>query len=511
MIELNSYPTLLNDANLLAYYRFESNLTDSKSSLNWTNSWVTFSAWQFGNAWIFNWSSYFTLPTSTSFDATSMTINFVIKLNSATSWSAVIYDHWDETTWGGNYAWFSISHYTDWVNKFRTSVEISNWTPWNNTVNTVDYWVSDTNYHLLSITLSWTTTEIYFDNVLRSTKTNHSSVNYSTNPVIYVWCNHREFDLSNWNFLNWAIDDMSIFTRKLSSTELSNYYNWISPTIISTTAKTLVVWWGWGWWGWRAWWGWGWQVLYNTTVDLSVWTNTVTVWSWWTSWVFSTSKWGNWWTSSIWNRFSAWWWGWASENIWDLLWANWASGWGWLAPSYAWWTASAWYAWWTWWNTTNYCAWWGWWAGAVWVAGTSTVCWNWWAWVANSISWTSVTYAWGWGWGWNWWTPWTWWTGWGWNWQVTAWTAWWAWTANTGSGWGWWAWTVTRWVGWVGWSWIVIISYATNWSDWISNTSTGWTITTSWWQTIHTFTSSWTFILVTSWTSTTNSWFFMFF
>lgn len=229
-VELFSYPTLYNDANLVAYYRLESWLTYTKKGLNGTNGGVTFWAGKFWNAGIFNWSSYFTLPTSTSFDLTSWTWNFWIKLNSATASKNIIFDHWDETTGSGDYAWFSIGHYTDWVNKFRTEVLISNGTGWNLTTNTIDHWISDTAYHLITVTLTGTTSKIYFDWELKSTKTNHSSVNYSTNPTIYVWCTHREYTKSNTEFLTWAIDDMSIFSRALSDIEIYKYYyNWITP------------------------------------------------------------------------------------------------------------------------------------------------------------------------------------------------------------------------------------------------------------------------------------------
>jgi len=194
-----------------------------------TNSIATNIIWMWWKVWSwaasFNWTdSNLVLPQTTDFDITNWTWNFIIKLNSATASMSGIFDHWDETTWSWKYAWFVINHWTDWTNKFRTEVAISNWNTWNYTENKIDYWISDTNYHLLTITLTWTTTKIYFDWVLKNTKTDHSVVNYSTHPNIYIWCNHREYWNTNVNFLNWIIDEIIIENTVWQENKILKHY-----------------------------------------------------------------------------------------------------------------------------------------------------------------------------------------------------------------------------------------------------------------------------------------------
>lgn len=118
-------------------------------------------------------------------------------------------------------------------------------------------------------------------------------------------------------------------------------------------------------------------------------------------------------------------------------------------------------------------------AGWVWWTTWTTSWWVGWPWISNSISWSAVIYGkWG-DWG-----------------AVSGWS-WVSWAVNTGN----WGGAASGTSGTVWWNWgsgIVVISYATNWSDWISPLSSWGIVTTVWWQTIHTFTSSGVFNAVSS-------------
>lgn len=278
---------------------------------------------------------------------------------------------------------------------------------------------------------------------------------------------------------------------------------------MAATVKALVLWWGGS--GWArigAGWGWG-GYTYDAAFVVTPQAYTITVGTggaavtsvWWTgvagntgnNSVFSTLTWYGWGGWGAYNWFAAknWGcWGWGTYNLWTG------------------WTASQWYA-----GATN--VWWvaaGWWGGmwAIWVAESGSNGGAGGAGLANSISWASVTYGGGW-WG----------SG-----NTTA-TSGAGWTWGGGAGAGWTDTPATSGTNWLGggggwvrniadsgskvsgkwWDWVVIISYATDGSDGVSPSSTGGTITTSGGQTIHTFTSSWTFTMVSS----SNSNFFMFF
>lgn len=266
------------------------------------------------------------------------------------------------------------------------------------------------------------------------------------------------------------------------------------------TLKVLVVgaWgWGWGWWGWG---GWGWKVNYDAAFVVTPQAYAITVWTWGVGGndTNTTAGDGSDGTASIFSSITSagWLWG---KRIYDAA----------ASPKGNWWNAG---------NGTNTggispraapnypSGWWGW-DSWNWVtpANSSAPWGNWWPGTSNSISWSAVTYGWGW-WG-----------------SVapggtigTGTDGWWdasktgngiAGAANRWWGWGWCANAATM-VWWTGWAWVVVVSYATDWSDLISTSSTGGTITTNGWQTIHTFTTSGTFTMVSS---LSNSSFLMFF
>lgn len=258
------------------------------------------------------------------------------------------------------------------------------------------------------------------------------------------------------------------------------------------TLKALVVGgWGWGaWWGTNVWtWGWGaWWYRYNAIFTVTPQAYSITVWTeglWWTT---SNTAGTNWWNSTFSTITST---GWGAGAIW---W--WNNGWSWWGN-----TGNAWVSWavWLWtsgegnnggvWNGSvgwGFCSGGGW-GGSGWVWWTSPSSGTWWSagiWTSNSISSSAVTYA----SGWVWWGDST--GGWG-----TA-------GSNTGNWWWGWGWSGIAWLN--GGSGVVIISYATNGSDGVSPTSTGGIITTSGWQTIHTFTTSGTFTMIAPSTSSAN-------
>lgn len=254
----------------------------------------------------------------------------------------------------------------------------------------------------------------------------------------------------------------------------------------------LLVWWGW-WsiynWDWTTsmywWWGWGWWWVKELISEMIIWDQfNVVVGAWWVRGDVDVDK--RWWATCFWS-ISVSWWGWASSNS-DYTW-------GWVDWWWAWWGADYryWLKWWwkfSWWDWNARNSGWGWWAWWNWCNWNydSFKAWDWWLWVWSCISWTLRYYWW-----WGWWgsyndrcaVAWCWCHWWG-DWWI-CWRC--RWCNATYYGWWWWGW------GWNWCQWIVIVRYKTDWSCWI-NCATWWTKTTSWAYTVHTFTSNWTFTIV---------------
>lgn len=256
--------------------------------------------------------------------------------------------------------------------------------------------------------------------------------------------------------------------------------------IIRATHKpkvsVLVVWW-WGGWGWaRCSYGWWWWGAWGTRIRNEYWLQ-------WTSIAVTV---GAWWGGGCACSNYCDWCDWSPSCFWIVV-ANWGCGWGgcWGVG----WNSGNWYTWWACVHYADRTSWW-WWAWAGWNGcGWGADCYwgNGWVWHLYDIEESDIIYWWGWWWGWctaGWsWTNGGWgWAGWnggGWNW--TDWTWW---------GWWWWASTNTTWqAGWNWGSWVVIVKYIDNWMDGIF-CATWWTVTCCNWYKIHTFTSDWTFCIV---------------
>lgn len=212
--------------NTIARYKLDWDTNDSSwNARNFTPQNITYSTWKLGQWAVFNWTtSYMNMPVNnTAFDLTTWTFHFFVKLAITTSAYHQLLDHWDETTWSWAYKWFSIHHWSNGT-AFRTWVVISNWTSWNFTENLITYWTADTNWHLISVTLTWTTTKIYMDWVLKSTKTDHSSVNYSSNPVLTIGKADNEYSPDS-NYLNWMLDEIIIENVLQNDTWVLAHYN----------------------------------------------------------------------------------------------------------------------------------------------------------------------------------------------------------------------------------------------------------------------------------------------
>ena len=212
----------------------------------------------------------------------------------------------------------------------------------------------------------------------------------------------------------------------------------------------LLVWWWWGGgccWNMNMWWWWGWWEVSEAFWYPVNWWFQVYVWNWWSSC-----------EDDYWNTGCPWWCSYITDISWwcSLLSAKWGCGWnscrwGDSGNWYKWWASGGNYQWWSGagaggdWNTWTYYSapWW------IWKIATFDnccySCWGWWG--GCRQAWSNWPYCWGW-WGGG--------------------------RANSG------VW------------WIVKIRYLV--SSWI--TATWWTVTTCNWCKTHTFTSNWTFTIV---------------
>lgn len=222
-IELNSYPSLLNDANLVSYWRLEGNSNDSKGSNNGTDTNITYGAsyGKFGQGASLNGSSSKIVIMSNigiAFGGITLGGWFNLAAQPSSGSSVTIVKH-------GSGAPYNIVYDVSYVNTGGTySVAI------NRTKSGVGVETASANlagslsgYNLLIGTFDGSNINIYLNGtLLDSTAISGYGTSAEINEVS-LGC--ADFNGTTYNRINGSIDDAFIFSRALTETEILNYYN----------------------------------------------------------------------------------------------------------------------------------------------------------------------------------------------------------------------------------------------------------------------------------------------
>ena len=104
--------------------------------------------------------------------------------------------------------------------------------------------IDDTNWHHVAFTKSGTAGVYYIDGVPCGTPTAAQNISYTTLSCSIGW---QRRDVDSW--FNGTIDDLAIFDRALTSTEISNLYNGtigsfspsLSPSVSPSVSKSPSI------------------------------------------------------------------------------------------------------------------------------------------------------------------------------------------------------------------------------------------------------------------------------
>lgn len=205
-IELYYY-TLFSDANLKGYWRLEGNSNDSKNTNNGTDTNITYSSVtkMFGQAAYFNGSGYIEVPNNATLNFTTAfsvfcwiktgtsDVRFVQKWDGANGW--VLYSN-------GNL----LNFYARINSTYKTGTGAV---------------FTDNNWHLIGMTYDGANIKLWFDGAQSgSSVAATGNVNNTTGTVLFGVAEGK-----NNSFMNGYMDDISIFNRALTSTEIADYYN----------------------------------------------------------------------------------------------------------------------------------------------------------------------------------------------------------------------------------------------------------------------------------------------
>jgi len=215
-----SYPTssLFPSSGLVAYYKMEGNWNDSTANANnGTSNNITYST---GNGKIlqgggFNGtSSNITIPNSTSLNITSNEISFSFWIYP----TATLNNNWVLFKWATSSQWV----YSMW---FFSGTDMKMYMRLNGSITTgsgevISSWVVSQNVwtHIAGV-YNWSTQKIYINWTEVWSQNYSSSLTSNTNTLIlwYYFTQTQDFQ--------WNIDEVWIWNRWLTATEVSTLYN----------------------------------------------------------------------------------------------------------------------------------------------------------------------------------------------------------------------------------------------------------------------------------------------
>lgn len=214
MAELNSLATLLADANLLYYWRYEGNANDEKNARNGTGSNVAYNAsyGKYGQGVSFTASSNSYIDVSSIADG-DKTYSFWLKTTANTG---SIY-----TTDGTSVVYFKIvlgATGGGTGTNGKIAFGRNNGTSWSNVIS--NSLVNTGGWVHCVITISGTNVTIYINGVSDNTGTTHSSLTLNKT----VTFGNLSWSKSTTDALTGYLDDFCIFSRVLTAAEVLQLY-----------------------------------------------------------------------------------------------------------------------------------------------------------------------------------------------------------------------------------------------------------------------------------------------
>ena len=214
--------SLYNDASLVSYYRMEGNSNDSKGTNNGVDTSISYSTGngKFNQGAGFNGtSSLITIPANASlnFGTSNRSINLWANVPASGTTDSRFYDNRNDdlTWWSFNY------NYSNGTVP-RVGFEFSNTYPSHYDENHNGIAYNDGNWHMYTLVVSGTNINIYTDGYLTTNSTWGQYNTDGSTKTNYIGAYHTSIYQQ---FFKQYIDDISIFSRALTSTEISNLYN----------------------------------------------------------------------------------------------------------------------------------------------------------------------------------------------------------------------------------------------------------------------------------------------
>lgn len=209
--------SLVSDANLKAYYQLESDGTDYKSSYSLTNTnSVTFGAAKYNNGAVWgagDASRFLSTTTSCGIGATNVSFAFWAKITSEPGSGSAVYFYELRTSISSNYI--------DWRYYYENNGGTPRLVIWRNKPGVgaqqlnYNYTMGTSNFHHIVGTFDTSVQRLYVDGT-EVASTTFSGVGTG---------GASSFTVNPYSSVNFIIDDLALFDKVLSASEVSTLYN----------------------------------------------------------------------------------------------------------------------------------------------------------------------------------------------------------------------------------------------------------------------------------------------
>lgn len=221
-IELFSTP-LFNDADLKAYWRLEGNSNDAKGSNNGTDTSITYSTsdGKFGQGIHGNGtSSKIVIPDASVLKpTTAYTIMFWAKINSSSYMNL-----FQSCSINPNFAGFRIHVNSGlWGIGHGKNTGLNSGTDYVEPQGSVN--TNDNTFHLIAGMWTGSRVQIYIDGVLDADIAFASAAAYAATNYVRIGCDNSAGTDGSFFNSSASIDDIALFARALTATELLTHYN----------------------------------------------------------------------------------------------------------------------------------------------------------------------------------------------------------------------------------------------------------------------------------------------
>lgn len=202
---------------LRAYYTFNSNSNDTLATYNWTdNNTPTYTSWKISNALTLSSGSsqYVSLPNGVMpWGTNTYSVNMWVKLTSI-SW---------------NQSFLMTARTGQWI-LFYFSWSLVDHAKPNVVSNTYTWWAADTNWHMWTFVWdgSWMRTYLDWNTTPVESNANTANIVAPSTDTIEIWWYRSWWTIQSWWYMWGQIDEVWIWNKALTTTEITALYNWSS-------------------------------------------------------------------------------------------------------------------------------------------------------------------------------------------------------------------------------------------------------------------------------------------